>query len=74
MPAGTDADALRGSVEQVKLPRASVPGTAVTSLSTVQGKVTTASLVPGEVLVTGRLLHQERRGPAGTQGTSGSHS
>jgi pilus assembly protein CpaB len=55
VPAGTEASALDGSVEQVSLPRASVPASAVTSLGTVRGKVTTASLVPGEVLVTGRF-------------------
>lgn len=53
--AGTEADALGGSIEEVRLPRAGVPATAVTSLGQVQGKVTTASLVPGEVLVTGRF-------------------
>ena len=55
VPAGTEADAIGDSVEQVKLPRASVPSTALTSLETVQGEVTTASLVPGEVLVSGRF-------------------
>jgi pilus assembly protein CpaB len=55
VPAGTEADAIGDSVEQAKLPRASVPSTALTSLETVQGKVTTASLVPGEVLVSGRF-------------------
>lgn len=52
---GTEADTLGGSIEQVQLPRASVPPTAVTSLGQIQGKLTTASLVPGEVLVTGRF-------------------
>lgn len=55
VPSGTEADAIGDSVEQVKLPRASVPSTALTSLETVRGKVTTASLVPGEVLVSGRF-------------------
>jgi pilus assembly protein CpaB len=55
VPAGTEGDALDGSVEQVSLPRASVPASAVTSLDTVRGKVTTASLVPGEVLLSGRF-------------------
>lgn len=55
VPAGTEADAIGDSVEQVKLPRAGVPSTALTSLETVRGKVTTASLVPGEVLVAGRF-------------------
>jgi pilus assembly protein CpaB len=55
VPSGTEADAIGDSVEQVKLPRASVPNTALTSLETVRGRVTTASLVPGEVLVSGRF-------------------
>lgn len=53
--AGTEAESLEGSVEQVNLPKASVPATAVTSLDSLRGKVTTANLVPGEVLVSGRF-------------------
>jgi pilus assembly protein CpaB len=53
--AGTDADAIGDAVEQVRLPRLGVPASAVTSLDTLKGKVSTASLVPGEVLVTGRF-------------------
>lgn len=55
VPVGAEAGSIRGSVEEVRLPRASVPASAVTSLSSIQGKVTTASLVPGEVLVSGRF-------------------
>lgn len=55
VPAGTDADAIGDAVEQVRLPRIGVPASAVTSLDTLKGKVSTASLVPGEVLVTGRF-------------------
>jgi pilus assembly protein CpaB len=55
VPAGAEAESLDGSVAQVELPRASVPATALTSLSAVRGKVITASLVPGEILVTGRF-------------------
>lgn len=54
VPVGTDAAAIGDSVKQVSLPRIGVPTTAVTSLDAVKGK-TTASLVPGEVLVTGRF-------------------
>jgi pilus assembly protein CpaB len=53
--AGTAADALGGSVEKVTLPKASVPSTAVGSLAEIRGKIATASLVPGEVLVSGRF-------------------
>lgn len=55
IPVGTDADAIGNSVKQVSLPRVGVPSTALTSLDTVKGKTTTASLVPGEVLVAGRF-------------------
>lgn len=55
VPAGAEAESIEGSVEQVNLPKASVPATAVTSLAALRGKVTTANLVPGEVLVTGRF-------------------
>lgn len=55
VPVGTDADAIGDSVKQVSLPRVGVPSTALTSLDTVKGKTTTASLVPGEVLVAGRF-------------------
>jgi len=55
VPAGTKASALDSKVEQVKLPRAAVPDGAVSSLSDLGSKVTTANLVPGEVLVGARF-------------------
>lgn len=55
VPSGTEASAIGGSIEQVSLPRAGVPATAVTSLDALKGKVATSSLVPGEVLVSGRF-------------------
>lgn len=55
VPAGTEASAIGDSVDQIQLPRAGVPATAVTSLASLRGKVTTAALVPGEVLVSGRF-------------------
>jgi pilus assembly protein CpaB len=55
VPAGTDAAAIGDAVEQVRLPRIGVPATAVTSLETLKGKVSSAPLVPGEVLVSGRF-------------------
>lgn len=55
VPAGAAAESLDGSVDQVSLPKASIPATAVTSMSQVQGKITTANLVPGEILVSGRF-------------------
>ena len=55
VPAGAEAESLEGSVDEVNLPKASVPATAVTSLAALRGKVTTANLVPGEVLVSGRF-------------------
>jgi len=71
IPAGAEAESLDGSVEQVSLPKASIPSTAVTSLAQVRGKVTTANLVPGEILVAGRFGSendaQEIRIPKGLQ-------
>ena len=71
IPSGAEAESLDGSVEQVSLPKASIPATAVTSLAQVRGKVTTANLVPGEILVTGRFGSlgdaQEIRIPKGLQ-------
>lgn len=67
VPAGTKSDDLGGNVEKVKLPRASVPGSALKSLDAVRGEVTTAGLVPGEVLVSGRFgSEQEAKGQGAT--------
>lgn len=55
VPAGTKASDLDNKVEKVKLPRAAVPDGAVASVSDLGSKVTTAKLVPGEVLVGGRF-------------------
>jgi len=55
VPSGTGASAIGDSIEEVRLPRAGVPTTAVTTLESLRGKVTTSSLVPGEVLVSGRF-------------------
>lgn len=55
VPSGTSASAIGDSVEEVRLPRAGVPPTAVTTLESVRGKVTTGTLVPGELLVSGRF-------------------
>jgi pilus assembly protein CpaB len=66
VPAGTEANALGDSIEKVKLPQASVPGSALKSLDDVRGDVTTASLVPGEVLVAGRFgSEEEAKGSSG---------
>lgn len=71
VPAGAEAESLDGSVDQVELPKASIPSTAITSLAQVRGKVTTANLVPGEILVAGRFGSendaQEIRVPKGLQ-------
>lgn len=55
IPAGTKADDLGGAVKVVKLPEAAVPATALTTLDPVSAQVTTAKLVPGEVLVADRF-------------------
>lgn len=63
VPAGTKASDLGSKVERVNLPRAAVPDGAVASVSGLGNKVTTANLVPGEVLVSARFgtsLEQNR--------------
>lgn len=55
VPAGTKASDLEDKIELVKLPRAAVPQDVVTSLEPLGDKVTTATLVPGEVLVGARF-------------------
>jgi pilus assembly protein CpaB len=55
VPAGTKAENLGSAVNVVKLPKAAVPDTALKTLDPVSGLVATATLVPGEVLVTDRF-------------------
>lgn len=55
VPAGTKASDLGSKVERVTLPRAAVPEGAVKSVDELGNKVSTAALVPGEVLVAGRF-------------------
>lgn len=59
IPAGTKAEDIDGSVATVRLPQAAVPASALARLDDVSGQVTTATLVPGEVLVTGRFGTKE---------------
>ncbi|MFC5675768.1 Flp pilus assembly protein CpaB [Aeromicrobium endophyticum] len=65
VPAGTKATDLDDSVEVVKLPKSAVPGTALTTLDPVADLVTTASLAPGEVLVSGRFGDPDGAGEGG---------
>jgi len=55
VPAGTKASDLGGKIERVTLPRAAVPDGAVKSVGELGNKVSTSTLVPGEVLVAGRF-------------------
>lgn len=55
VPAGTKANDIEDKVERVKLPRAAVPADIVTDIGDLGAKVTTATLVPGEVLVGARF-------------------
>jgi pilus assembly protein CpaB len=68
VPAGTATSDLGRRVEVVKLPKASVPDSALTSLDDVEGLVTNAPLVTGEVLVEARF------GDTATQKTDDSGS
>lgn len=55
VPAGTKASDIEDKVERVKLPRAAVPGDIVTDIGKLGARVTTATLVPGEILVGARF-------------------
>jgi pilus assembly protein CpaB len=55
VPAGTKASDIDDKVEKVKLPRAAVPADIITDVDRLGSKVTTATLVPGEVLVGARF-------------------
>lgn len=55
VPAGTKASDIEDKVEKVKLPRAAVPADIITDVDRLGSKVTTATLVPGEVLVGARF-------------------
>ncbi|UKA53167.1 hypothetical protein LFT45_15700 [Arthrobacter sp. FW305-BF8] len=56
VPAGTSAEALAKLVAVEELPRTGVPGSALGSLDGQAGKVTATNLVPGEQLLTERLI------------------
>ncbi|PTT65875.1 Flp pilus assembly protein CpaB [Arthrobacter sp. HMWF013] len=56
IPQGSTLDQLRGSVRLTSLPAASVPNGALKSLDGLDGKVTSADLVPGEPLLGVRLV------------------
>lgn len=55
VPAGTKASDLEDKLERVKLPRAAVPDDIVKNIDDLGSRVTTATLVPGEVLVGARF-------------------
>jgi pilus assembly protein CpaB len=55
VPAGTKASDIEDKLEKVKLPRAAVPTGIVTDVDDLGAKVTTATLIPGEVLVNARF-------------------
>lgn len=56
VPAGTSAEALTKLVAVKEVPRTGVPGSALGSLTDQAGKVTATDLVPGEQLVSERLI------------------
>lgn len=64
--AGTSADELEGKVTVEQVPARLVAPDAVTDLSTVEGKVATAALVPGDQLVTSRFADPDELAPEGT--------
>ncbi|WP_262105775.1 Flp pilus assembly protein CpaB [Arthrobacter sp. Marseille-P9274] len=65
VPAGTPAEALNASVASTSLPASAIAPTALTDLSQSAGKVTAVDLVPGEQLLTERLVAPEEVQAAG---------
>ncbi len=56
IPAGTSVDAMKDSLDTQQLPGSAVPKTALHTLGDAQGKVAAVDLVPGETLVSERLV------------------
>ncbi|MBT8159200.1 MULTISPECIES: Flp pilus assembly protein CpaB [Arthrobacter] len=56
IPAGTPVNAMQASLTAEQLPKSAVPQTAVHSLNDSAGKVAAVDLVPGETLVSERLV------------------
>jgi pilus assembly protein CpaB len=64
--AGTPVESMTSSVAVKELPAAAVTGSSVTSLDSVKGKVAAVELVPGEQLVSERLVAPEDLNVAGS--------
>ncbi|WP_448808430.1 Flp pilus assembly protein CpaB [Agromyces bauzanensis] len=56
VPQGTTAEAVQGAIEVGQLPRNAVPEDAVTDLADLAGLVTSAELLPGDILREGRFV------------------
>ena len=59
IPAGTPVEAMSASLSTEQLPAAAVTASSLKSLEDFQGKVAAVDLIPGEQLVTGRLVEPE---------------
>lgn len=59
IPAGTPVEAMKNSVTAQQLPASAVPATAIHTLGDSTGKVAAVDLVPGEPLVSERLIAPE---------------
>lgn len=77
IPAGTPAESMSGSLAVEQLPATAVAGSALASLDGSAGKVAAVDLIPGEQLVTERLIapedvpvQGETKVPAGLQEVS----
>jgi pilus assembly protein CpaB len=66
VPAGSTAETLKASVALQQLPGTAVAKTALTTLDGSAGKVTAADLVPGEQLLTERLVSPEELKTSGS--------
>ncbi|MEV5051782.1 Flp pilus assembly protein CpaB [Arthrobacter sp. LAR12-1-1.1] len=59
IPAGTPVEAMSASLATEQLPAAAVPASSLKSLDESKGKVAAVDLIPGEQLVTERLVEPE---------------
>jgi pilus assembly protein CpaB len=66
VPAGTEADALGGSLSTVRVPARLAAPRSLSDLSGVAGRVTTADLLPGEQVLEDRFVDPDTLLPAGT--------
>lgn len=72
IPAGTPADKISGAVSRKEVPKAALASNNVTDLATLKSKVTAVALVPGEQLLSSRMVDEQSfLGPSRVQVPAG---